>query len=185
VATLGGARPPRDTLPRLPVGVRPLGRVLHRLWPGRATIWTLLGLFWALSFGATRHLIWAELRGGMINLRGLTPSTRRLIWLGFALMTFLVGALVLSDLWRTRTALVPLTVDADPGQGTRGVLLPMAVVPVGLGLLAFAWSFLLAGALQCHVAIRLAILLVYLLYMAGWTAALTPVTLTGQPLWPG
>ncbi|HYN90176.1 MAG TPA: hypothetical protein VER55_16695 [Ardenticatenaceae bacterium] len=137
---------------------------LGRIRPTRTTLSVVVGLLWALSFGAVRDFVWADLREGLIDLRGLSRVTRGLAWLGFALLFAMVAALLLNDLWR---ALSPLIASLNAPTG-RGQFLPVALVPATLFLVAIGWSFLLTGALHSHPAIRLVILVIYLLAAGGW-----------------
>lgn len=130
-----------------------------RLRPTRQAGQALLGLLWAISLGAVRDFVWADLREGLISTRGLSHSTRTLVWLGFGLFTAMLGLLLGNDLLRANFPLVPvLTTLAGRGQ-----MLPVALLPLTLFLLAMAWSFALAGALHSHPALRLGLLLLYLL----------------------
>ena len=129
-----------------------------RLRLTRQTGQALLGLLWAISLGAVRDFVWADLRDGLICTRGLSQSTRTLIWLGFGLFAAMLGLLLTNDLLRANFPLVPvLTTLAGRGQ-----MLPVALLPLTLFLLAVAWSFALAGALHSHPALRLGLLLLYL-----------------------
>src|SRR5258707_8400564 len=117
----------------------------------------LAGLFWLISFGAIRDFVWADLRAGLVNPRGLSRATRCLIWLGFGLLFAMLGVVLNYDHWRTLSPLVAMTT----GPAGRGALLPIAVVPLTLFLLAVAWSFALAGALHSHWLIRLSVLALF------------------------
>jgi hypothetical protein len=97
--------------------------------------------------GAVRNLIWTDLRRGLIDLRGLTRSTRVLIWLGFVLLVAMLGALLFNDLWRAHSPLLA-TATGVPGRGT---LVPVALVPSSLFMLVVAWSLALSGALHCAI----------------------------------
>lgn len=140
---------------------------VRRLRPTRTTLAALVAVLWAISFGAVRDFVWADLRTGMIDLRGLSRVTRGLVLMGFALLFATIGVLLFNDLWRERFSLVPMSV-ATPG---RGALLPVALVPATLFLLAVAWSFALTGALHSHAVIRLGVLLLYVFAAAQWTGA--------------
>lgn len=139
---------------------------LHRLRPSHAAVAAVVGLAWALSFGAVRNFVWADLREGMIDLRGLARSTRALVWLGFALLGVMTCALLFNDVWRAVSPLAALT--SSLSTVGRGSMLPVALVPVTLFLLATAWAFALTGALHARRRIRLAVLGLYLVTGAGW-----------------
>ena len=137
----------------------------RRVRPTRTTIAALVGLLWALSFGALRDVVWADLRSGMVDLRGLPRATRGLVWLGFLLLFAMAGALLFSDSWRAQFELLPLYAGA-PG---RGELIPWALVPATLLMLTLAWSLALTGVLHSQRLLRLGILLLYLFVATGWT----------------
>lgn len=139
---------------------------LHRIRPTRATVAAVAGIGWALSFGAVRNFVWADLREGMIDLRGLARTTRALVWVGFAALGVMLLAVLFNDAWRAVSPLVPLT--SSLATVGRGSMLPTALVPATLFALALAWSFALTGALHARRSIRLGVLAVYLLSAAGW-----------------
>lgn len=137
---------------------------LGRLRPTRITLIALIGLVWAALSGTAREFVWADLREGMISLHGLSRPARILVWTGFSLLFVMVAALLFNDLWRAEFPLLPMA----SGISGRGSLLPAVLVPVTLFLLSMAWSFVLAGALHGHPAIRVITLLLYILATA-WT----------------
>jgi hypothetical protein len=139
---------------------------IHRLRPTRATVAALAGIGWALSFGAVRNFVWADLREGMIDLRGLSRTTRALVWTGFTVLGAMLLAVLFNDAWRASSELVPM--NASIGTVGRGSMLPTALVPATLFALALAWSFALTGALHARRSIRLGVLAVFLLSAAGW-----------------
>lgn len=153
---------------------------VRRLRPTRTTLAAIIAVLWAISFGAVRDFVWADLRAGMIDLRGLSRVTRGLVLMGFALLFAMIGVLLFNDLWRHRFPLVPMLV-ATPG---RGALLPVALVPATLFLLAMAWSFALTGALHSHLVIRLGVLFLYILAAVQWTGAGAGLG-TSAALWLG
>ena len=157
-----------------------MNAILQRLRPTRATLAAAIGLLWAVSFGAVRDFVWADLREGMLRLDGHSRVTRGLVWLGFALLFGMVGALLFNDIWRLLFPLLPLTGSGAAGWAGRGALLPVALIPVTLFLFAVAWSFVLAGALHSHPAIRLLALLLYLLTALSWTG-ISASTIAPQP----
>jgi hypothetical protein len=123
------------------------------------TLMALLGLAWALTFGALRDFVWADIRAGLIDLRGLSHATRALIWFGLLLVMLMVGALLFNDVWRASFPLIA-QVNGIPG---RGALLPMALLPLSLFMLSIAWAFLLTGALHAHWLVRVSIVIFYML----------------------
>jgi hypothetical protein len=78
------------------------------LRPTRVTVTATVGLIFALGFGAVRELIWDELRGGMLNLRGLRRPLQVLVVFGFALLLTMLVAMVFNDFFRRRYALLAL-----------------------------------------------------------------------------
>ncbi len=128
----------------------------------------LIGLLWTVSSRAVRDFIWADLREGMLDLRGLPPNSRRLARAGLVVLGVVVVALLFNDFWRANSPLIALT-------GTRifrGEVLPVGLLPMTLFLLVIAWSFLLTGALHSHWAIKSLFLLVYELNAIGWANSL-------------
>lgn len=151
---------------------------LQRLRPARTTLAVVVGLLWAISFGALRDFVWADLRGGLMDLRGLGRTTRALAWLGFGLLAAMIVALVFNDVWRAQFPFIAVRSETDAG---RGALLPIALVPVSLFLFAMAWSFMLTGALHSHPVIRLGALLLYVSTAISMTS--TAISdLSGRPL---
>ena len=118
---------------------------------------------WAVTVGALRDFVWADLRDGVLDLRGLGSPLRALVWLGFGLLLLVIAAILQGDLWRQAFPLVPLT-QGIPG---RGRLVPVSVIPVTFFLLSLSWAFVLAGALRSHWVIRLLVIGMWMLTMAG------------------
>ena len=146
---------------------RPANRgAAGRPWPIAPAVVGLIRLIWAAAFGAVREFVWADLRAGLLDLRGLSRATHGLVVLGFGLLFLTVGALLFNDLWRASFPLTPLTV-GTPG---RGSLVPLALLPSSMFLLMVAWTFALTGALHSHWAIRLGVLLFYLVAATSWNA---------------
>jgi hypothetical protein len=135
---------------------------LRRLRPIPATLAALVGLLWAISFGAVRDFIWSDLREGMMDLRGLSRLTRAIIVGGFSLLFGTVLVLLINDFLRGSFSLISLPNAFIYAPG-RGMMLPVPLVPLTLFLVAVAWSFALAGAVHSHLAIRLGVLAFFLL----------------------
>jgi hypothetical protein len=148
---------------------------LHRLRPTATTLAALVGVTWALSFGAAREFVWADLREGMIDLKGLARSTRALVWTGFTLLGVMLLALVFNDAWRALSPLVPLS--SGLSTAGRGAMLPVALIPTTLFLVALAWSFALTGALHARRSIRLGVLGLYLLSASVWVNSNTALAM--------
>lgn len=148
---------------------------LHRIRPTRGTLLLAAGLTWALSFGAVREFVWADLKTGMIDLRGLARTTRALVWIGFGLLAAMLCALVFNDAWRAASPLVALT--SSVSTVGRGSMLPVALIPATLFLVATAWAFALTGALHARRSIRAGVLLLYLVCAAGWVNSDTALSM--------
>ena len=118
---------------------------------------------WHVLSGAVRDFVWADLREGILDLRGLGSSLRALVWLGFGLLLLVIVAILQGDLWRQWFPLIALT-QGTPG---RGRLIPSAVIPVTFFLTSLAWSFVLAGALRSRHLIRFGVLAIWALTMTG------------------
>jgi hypothetical protein len=138
----------------------------NRLRPTRGTLIALIGFLWAVSFGAVRDFVWADLREGLIDLRGLSRPVRAIAWIGFGLLALMLIAVLFNDFWRATSPLLTLT---EPLPG-RGRMLPTALLPATLFLLAVSWAFLLAGALRSHILIRLGVLFLFLPAAGLWLA---------------
>ncbi len=133
-----------------------------RLKPIPASLAALVGLLWAISFGAVRDFVWADLRDGMMDLRGLSRITRAIILSGFGLLFGMLLVLLANDFLRDRFSLIALP-DSFIFAPGRGMMLPVPLVPLTLFLIAAAWSFALAGAIHSHLAIRLSVLAFFML----------------------
>ena len=118
---------------------------------------------WHVLSGAVRDFVWADLREGILDLRGLGSSLRALVWLGFGLLLLVIVAILQGDLWRQWFPLIALT-QGTPG---RGRLIPSAIIPVTFFLTSLAWSFVLAGALRSRHLIRFGVLAIWALTMTG------------------
>ena len=136
--------------------------------PSPLAIAALIGLLWTASSRAMRDFIWADLREGMLDLRGLPPNSRRLARAGLVVLGTIIVALLFNDFWRANSSLVALT----GSRIFRGQLLPLGLLPMTLFLLVIAWSFVLTGALHSHWAIRLSFLVIYELSAIGWANSL-------------
>jgi hypothetical protein len=119
---------------------------LRLLRPSRISWAALIGLLWAVTIGALRDFVWADLRKGLIRLGGLTRVVRILIRFGFGVLFVMLFVLVFNDFWRQQFDLRSGNLDT-PG---RGNLIPVILLPVSLFLMAIAWSYALAGARAVH-----------------------------------
>ena len=123
-----------------------------------------------MTFGALRDFVWADLRKGLIDLRGLPISTRVLICLAAGVLAMLLGMLLAGDTWRAQSELVAL----PRGVPGRGALAPTILVPVTPLLFAVSWSLILTGALHAAARFRLPVLGLYLLTVANWAELPAP-----------
>lgn len=137
---------------------------IRRLRPTRSTFLAVGALLWAVSLGAARDIVWSDIREGMIDLRGLSRTTRLLILSGFVLLAAMVAALLFNDFWRS---LFPLMASMNSTPG-RGKLIPVVLIPVTLFLIAVGWSFVLTGAVHSHPLMRLGVLAIYTLSSVSW-----------------
>jgi len=143
-----------------------------RALPARTTLAAVVGLVWAISFGAARDFVWSDLRHGLISLRGLAYTTRVLVWFGIVLFLAAIAVLLFNGRWREGSDLVALTSSLhNPG---RGATIPRGLIPLTLFLLAIGWSFLLAGALHAGRWAKLGVLVLYLLMAAQWIHVTNP-----------
>ncbi len=97
-----------------------------------------------------------------MDLRGLSRLTRAIILAGFSLLFGTVLVLLINDFLRDRFSLIALPNSFLFAPG-RGMMLPVPLVPLTLFLIAVAWSFALAGAIHSHIAIRLGVLIFFVL----------------------
>ena len=135
-----------------------------RLRPTRTTVAATVALIAALGFGAARELVWDELRGGMLNLRGLRRPLQVLVVFGFALVLAMLVAMIFNDFLRGRYDLFVL----PSGTTGRGSLVPTPLLSVTLFVLAVGWAFVLASALETLLVARLALLAVYVCFASVW-----------------
>jgi hypothetical protein len=137
---------------------------LSRIMPTAATMAGFVAFAWAATTSAMRDFVWADVRDGMIDTRGLARGTRTLAHLGLVLIALLIATLLFNDLWRSQSDLIPMTT----ASALRGQLVPVGLLPLSLFMLVASWSFLLTGALHAHWVVRLITLGVYALNALGW-----------------
>jgi hypothetical protein len=125
----------------------------------------------AIALEAARDFVWADIKAGLVDLRGLSRVTRGLIVLGFTLTALMISLVIFSDLWRATSELIPRS-NSQPGRGT---LIPLPLLPSALFLLSMAWSFALTGALHSHWALRLAVLTLFVMVSASWIGKETAI----------
>ena len=130
--------------------------------PAKLTLAAIGAAFWAVTFGAFRDFVWADLRDGSISLRGLPRLTRAIIIMGFCLLLIMVIVMLSGDMLRQIFPLVtmPNSLVFAPG---RGVLVPIVLLPLALLFIAIAWSFALAGAVHSHFVIRVGVLFLFMI----------------------
>jgi hypothetical protein len=152
---------------------------LRRLKPIPTAVAAVVGVLWAISFGAVRDFVWGDLRHGMMDLRGLSRLTRSIVLFGFSLLFGMLVVLLMNDFLRDQFSLIAMPNSSIFAPG-RGIMLPVPLVPLTLFLIAIAWSFILAGALHSHLIIRLAVLAFYLLTAIRQLESLLVSILTGS-----
>ncbi|MGE3911300.1 MAG: hypothetical protein AB7K36_18230, partial [Chloroflexota bacterium] len=79
-------------------------------------MWRTIRFGWLVSVDALKDFVWADIREGVLDLRGLGAPLRALVWLGFGLLLLVIAAILQGDLWRQEFPLVPLT-QGIPGRG--------------------------------------------------------------------
>jgi hypothetical protein len=142
---------------------------LGALRPARGAVASLVRPARAAVTGAARRYVRGDLREGVIRISDLPRLTRSVVWLGFALLFAMVGALLLGPTLRGAFPLVPL---ASSTAG-RGELVPTVLLPLTLFIVSVAWGFILAGALHARPAIRRAALVLYLVLGGFWAIGST------------
>ncbi|MCU1432353.1 MAG: hypothetical protein JWP95_1458 [Actinotalea sp.] len=147
---------------------------LSRLRTGPAVGVGLVTVLLATSAGAVRHLVWADLRDGMVRTDGLGRSGRALVRVGLLLVGVMIAALLGSEVLRGRFDLLVAT-QGVPGRGTH---VPTLLVPLTMFMIAVAWTFLLTGALHAHRLMRVVVVVAYVGTTAQWL-----VPLHGGPAW--
>ncbi len=160
-----GRRRVRRAVPELRGGLRSAEvAVSPRLRPTRLTVVATAGLIGVLGLGAVRELLWDELRGGMLNLRGLRRPLQVLVVFGFALLLLMLVAMLFHDFLRGRYDLAVLP-GGTPG---RGSLVPSPLLSVTLFVLAVGWAFVLASAIETPLGARVALLALYVCFASVW-----------------
>lgn len=131
---------------------------------GKAAIKRLLSEFFV-------KFIWADLKDGRINLKGLPMRTLWAVWLGFMtlglMLILMISNQFLSKLFTSLT--IHNSVFIAPG---RGLLVSSAMIPIIMVGMSLAWSFALTGALRAHWVIRFGVLAIYLMTAARQLIAL-------------
>lgn len=135
--------------------------------PTRNALAAVAGLLWALTFGAVRDFVWEDLRSGIVDSKGLAPQTRLVVHVGFLLLAGALLLMLFGDWWRGRFLLLAET-GLIPG---RGALVPTALIPLTLFLLALSWSYALTGALHAAPIFRVPIILLFLIFHGFWVTA--------------
>lgn len=110
------------------------------------------------TLGTAGHLVWSDVRAGLLRVAGLTPAARALARVGFVIVLALLGALLLGDPMRHTSELLSSAV-SGPGRASTA---PVMLLPLVLFVLTLAWSYLLAGAVHAHPLLTAGITLTYL-----------------------
>lgn len=134
--------------------------------PRRNAIAVIVALLWAVTFGAARDVVWADLKTGLLTTKGLSRTTRFLIWAALVLVGVMILMLLFGETFRGVMPLHPLL----GGSPYRGTLIPQYLLPITLFVFGAGTAFMLVGALHLRPALR-AVALVPLLAVAGsWLA---------------
>lgn len=139
-----------------------------------ANAWQSARRFLATVGDLFEQFIWGDLRDGMLDLSPLPRSLRLLVYFGMTLALLLILLITQSGWVRATFDLQPSLV-LVPG---RGLLIPIILYPLGLFLFGLAWTFALTGAVFSAWPIRVGLLILYLLSVAGWISSL-PVSAPG------
>jgi hypothetical protein len=119
---------------------------------------------WILVTSGWQTVVWGNVRAGSVSLSGMPRSFRLLVRFGLLLTIGLLVVLLFSDVWRVASPLQPLLFFSD---SLSGLYAPVVFVPVVIGLLALAWSYLLSGALHTPWAVKLAAVGLFALFDIG------------------
>lgn len=115
------------------------------------------------------ELVAGDMRAGLIQTRGMSRAFRFLARFALALTVGVLLGLLLTDALRRQSTLQPLVFLTE---SLAGNYIPDLLLPVILGLLALAWTYLLCGALDVHWIARLVVLGLFVLFnatlVAGW-----------------
>lgn len=122
---------------------------------------------WALTAGAFRDLVWADLRDGVIRVADLPRPTRAMVRIGLVLMAAMIAVLLGGDLVRQSGQLL----SAPGGAIGRGAQLPAVLFPVTLFMFSVSWGLMLTGSLRTHWAMRTAVLGIWIAMTLQWLDA--------------
>ena len=126
-----------------------------------------------------RRLVLADLQEGVVRIGDLPRLIRALTWLGFVLLFAMVGVLFFSEAFRAAFPLLSTISWITP----RGALIPSALIPLTLFIFSVAWAFLLVGALHARLAVRLAVLLLYLVVAGVWIISISSIWFSEALIW--
>ena len=140
--------------------------------PTRNVIVTLGAFLFAISFGAARDFVWADLRGGAVRTKGLPAPVRTIVWIGFGVLAAMVGVLLFGDALRRSTDLEA----AANGTVGRGTLVPTALVPASMFVLALGVALLITGSLHLRWPFRVGALLIQISLTSGFAFATRDTT---------
>ena len=132
--------------------------------PTRNVIVVLGAFLFAVTFGAARDFVWQDLRGGAVRTKGLPAPVRTIVWIGFGVLAAMVVAMLFGDALRRWT---DLEASANGTVG-RGTLVPTALVPVSMFVLAFGVTLLITGSLHLRWPFRIGALLVQISLTSGF-----------------
>ena len=142
--------------------------------PTRNVIVVLGAFLFAVTFGAARDFVWADLRGGAVRTKGLPAPVRTIVWLGFGVLAAMVVAILFGDALRRWT---DLEASANGTVG-RGTLVPTALVPATMFVLALGVGLLITGSLHLRWPFRVTALLVQISLTSGFAFSTRDTTAT-------
>lgn len=123
----------------------------------------LLLTLWQIAMTGANGLLWQSVRESTIDVRRLRASVRLLTVTGIAAVLLMLVSLLFSDAIRQGSDLVALR----EAVGTRGLMVPVAIIPLTILGVTLAWAYLLTGTHHLRWPFRLGILLLYLIGYAG------------------
>lgn len=122
---------------------------------------TVLLTLWQITTTATRTFVWNSVVEGTLDVRPLSRALRLLAVLGQLLIAGFLLSILFNSWLRVNGPLEPLVQERD---GTRGLLVPSAAIPLTLAAVGIGWGYLLAGAVRVRWWLRWLTALLYLCF---------------------
>lgn len=129
--------------------------------PAPPTVRAVFRTLWLLVAGSWETFVWGNIRAGSVSVAGTPRSFRFLIRFALWLTIGLVVALLFADVWRRVSPLVPMLFYSD---SLSGLYAPQILVPLTIGLLTLAWTYLVGGALHAPWWGKLVVLLLLVVF---------------------